>query len=399
MIRIMKAVPSKYKSKAAIAIAMTAAIGVTTEAEDDDIKVFWKDSLRLESADGNNKLRLGGRIHWENAFFGDDEFGGKSVDDGDVFRRSRIYLSGQVQERYDFKMQFDFAGGDADFKDVYFGIKEVPVFGNLRVGQFKEPLSLEELISSNSNSTIERANVNRLVPSRSAGIMAYNNFADMRISAAAGLFRGADDSYGNYRGDGYAATARLSGLPYLSEDASQLLHLGVGYSYRDDDTATYKLSSDHSLAPSWKHSISDVDNTGVLGLEAALKLGSFSVQSEWVQADVDAPEGGDLDGYYVQAGYVLTGESRSYDQKLGAFKGVSPSSKFLEDGGIGAWEAVLRWSNLDFSDLAPNQEIDTWTIGVNWYLNKNIRAMLNYSHAELDDDKVDVIATRLQFAF
>ena len=79
--------------------------------------------------------------------------------------------------------------------------------------------------------------------------MAYDNFVDSSASVAAGLFRGADDSYGDYKGDGYAATARLSGLPYLSEDTSRLMHLAIGYSYRGDDTATYKLSSDHSLAP------------------------------------------------------------------------------------------------------------------------------------------------------
>jgi len=107
---------------------------------------------------------------------------------------------------------------------------------------------------------------------------------------------------------------------------------------------------------------------------------------------VDASEGGNLDGFYVQAGYVFTGESRSYDKTLGAFKGVSPSSEFIEEGGIGDWEAVLRWSNLDFSDLTPNQEIDTWTVGLNWYLNENILVMLNYSNAELDDDNVYVIA-------
>ena len=144
-------------------------------------------------------------------------------------------------------MQYDFAGGDADFKDIYFGIKDIPVLGNLRVGQFKEPLSLEELNSSNSNSTIERANVNLLVPSRSAGIMAYDNFVDSRVSVAAGLFRGADDSYGNYKGEGYASTARLSGLPYLSEDASRLMHLAIGYSYRGDDTATYLLQQSCDL--------------------------------------------------------------------------------------------------------------------------------------------------------
>ena len=391
----MKKTPSNFKSNTAIAIAMTAAMGVTAQSADNDIKVTWKDSLRLETADGKNKLRIGGRIHWDNAFSSDDDY----MTDGDTFRRARLYVSGQIQERYDFKMQYDFAGGDADFKDVYFGIKGLPALGNLRVGQFKEPFSLEELTSSNNISNIERANVNRMAPSRSAGVMLYNNYADQRITGAVGIFRGADDSYGNYKGDGYAATARLTGLPYKNDDGSQLLHLGVGYSHRDDDTASYKFSSDHSMAPSTKYKISDVDDTSLLGIEAALKLNSFSLQSEWIEADVDAVTGGDLDGYYVQAGYVLTGESRSYDQKLGAFKGVSPSSKFLEDGGIGAWEAVLRWSNLDFSDLAPNHEVDTWTIGLNWYLNKNIRAMLNYSNAELDDDNVDVIATRFQFAF
>ncbi len=140
------------------------------------------------------------------------------LEDGDEFRRSCIYVSGLIRERYDFKMQYDFAGGDA----------------------------------------------------------------------------------------------------------SRLMHLAIGYSYRGDDTATYKLSSDHSLAPNWKHKVSDVDNKKVLSLEGALKLGPFSLQSEWVEADVDASEGGNLDGYYVQAGYVFTGESRSYDKTLGAFKGVSP---------------------------------------------------------------------------
>jgi hypothetical protein len=65
-----KSILSKYKSKATIAIVVTTAIVVPTVAEDNDIKVTWKDTLRLESADGNNKLKFGGRIHWQNVFFG-----------------------------------------------------------------------------------------------------------------------------------------------------------------------------------------------------------------------------------------------------------------------------------------------------------------------------------------
>ena len=59
------------------------------------------------------------------------------------------------------------------------------------------------------------------------------------------------------------------------------MHLAICYSYRGDDTVTYKLSSDHSLAPSWKYKVSDVDNTKVLSLEGALKLGLFSKQRAW----------------------------------------------------------------------------------------------------------------------
>ena len=392
----MKKTPSNFKSKTAIAIAMTAVMGVTAHSADNDIKVTWKDSLRLETADGKNKLRIGGRIHWDNAFSSDDDY----MTDGDTFRRARLYVSGQIQERYDFKMQYDFAGGDADFKDVYFGIKGLPALGNLRVGQFKEPFSLEEHASSNDIPVIERANLNSLVPSRSAGLMIYNNYADQRITGAVGIFRGADDSYGNYKGDGYAATARLTGLPYKNDDGSQLLHLGVGYSHRDDDTASYKFSSDHSMAPSTKHKISDVDDTSLIGLEAALMLGSFTLQSEWAEADIDAVAGGNLDGYYFQASYILTGETRSYDSLSGAFKGVSPGSKFLDNGGLGAWEATLRWSNLDYTELADGDEVDSFTVGLNWYLNKNVRALFNFTDVDLDNgEDGSVVGTRFQFAF
>ena len=382
-------------NRTAIAVAATIALGLAARADDSDVKVFWKDSLRLETEDGNNKFRLGGRIHWDNAFTPDDAY----MSDGDVFRRTRLYVSGQIRGRYDFKMQYDFANGSAAFKDVNFGIRDLPILGNIRIGQFKEPFSLEETASSNDISAIERGNVNRLVPSRSAGVMLYNDYADARVTSAVGLFRGEDDKWGNYEGDGYAATARVSGLPYLSDDGAQLVHLGAAYSHRNDDTATYKLSSDHAMAPSTKHVIDAVDHTSLIGLEAGLKLDSFSIQSEWVQAKVDAPGGGDLDGCYVQAGYVLTGESRSYDKGTGAFKGISPSSRFLEEGGLGAWETTLRWSNLDYGELTGGGEVDTWTIGLNWYLNKNIRALFNYSNVELDGDSADVFATRFQFAF
>ena len=39
-------------------------------------------------------------------------------------------------------------GGDADFKDVYIGLDDIPFLGEIKVGHFKEPFSLNELTSS-----------------------------------------------------------------------------------------------------------------------------------------------------------------------------------------------------------------------------------------------------------
>ncbi len=53
--------------------------------------------------------------------------------------------------------QYDFAGGDADFKDVYVGLKKLPGVGTLKVGHFKEAFGLEELTSSKYITFIERS--------------------------------------------------------------------------------------------------------------------------------------------------------------------------------------------------------------------------------------------------
>jgi len=55
------------------------------------------------------------------------------------------------------------------------------------------------------------------------------------------------------------------------------------------------------------------------------------------------------------------------------------SLNFLENDGIGAWEAAFLWARIGFSDSTDSQEIDTWTVRLNWNLDKSIRAMFNCS--------------------
>ena len=136
-----------------------------------------------------------------------------------------------------------------------------------------------------------------------------------------------------------------------------------------------------------------------LGLEAAYVHGPFCLQGEYIGTAVDAtgePDRG-FSGYYAYASYFLTGEHRPYSQKNGIFCRVKPNVNFGK-GGIGAWEMGVRFSHLDLDDGAiTGGDLDDITLGLNWYLNPNVRTMLNYIRADLDTvGDADILEMRFQ---
>ena len=150
------------------------------------------------------------------------------------------------------------------------------------------------------------------------------------------------------------------------------------------------------------------DSAHLIGLEAAWVYESFSLQGEYVFALVDDIDGGffgasgdaDFSAASIQASYFLTGESRPYDRATGTFGRVKPNQNFMEDGGWGAWEIAARYSMLDLSDGAfDGGEIDTFTVGANWYLNPNMRIMFDYSFSDTDEGDVGIFMTRFGISF
>lgn len=415
--------------------ALEAELAKKEEKAANDFRVFWKDSLRFETEDGRFKLRIGGRMHIDWSWFSQDEdtkflwapgntWGGfgngnivyQDLEDGVEFRRVRMYLSGSVWENIDFKLQLDFAGGDAVFKDVYMEFTDLPV-AKLRVGQFKEPFSLNEVTSSNDITFMERALPNALVPGRNTGVMVHNTALDGMLGWQAGVFKNSSDQ-GLSADDGhYAYTGRIYGTPWKADD-DKLIHLGAAYSHREIETSwpgnpmknrlRYRQRPEMHLMGTRPIDTGNllVDEENLWNLEAALVYGPFSVQGEYINRDVDGFLGeGTFDGWYAFASYILTGESRRYDNGSGRFKAPKPANNFsMKDGGWGAWEVAVRYSTIDLSD-GPyfGGEMDNWTAGVNWYLNPNTRIMFNYVHSEVDhalyDGDIDGFMTRFQFAF
>jgi phosphate-selective porin OprO/OprP len=392
-------------------------------------RVYWKDSLRLELPDKSVKLRIGGRAHIDATFVSPnsdiEQKIGAELEDAVRMRRARIYLSGLIYECIEFKFQYDFAGSDADFKDVYVGMVNIPVIGGLRVGQMKEPHRLEVLTSSNEISFTERSLATAFSPVRNTGAMAHGAYADKRVSYGAGVFKDDTDNDGDAEGnDSLAYTARVGGLVHRNSDGSQFVHLGASGSLRYPRDSMYRArvrpEARSAGSPRWVDTgtIDNVDMVSLVGLEGAGVFGPFSVQGEYNisyvnvgrGSNVATPTGSDnlvFKAGYLQASYLLTGEHRGYKAFAGgAMTSPKPKNNFGCAGGHGwgAWELLARISriDLDHRGVQGGREMN-YTGGVNWYLNRNTRMMFNYVFGRLDqdmaDDRTSFFITRVQFAF
>jgi phosphate-selective porin OprO/OprP len=174
-------------------------------------------------------------------------------------------------------------------------------------------------------------------------------------------------------------------------------------------------------------SIQNVKGAQVYSVEAAATWGPLFFQGEYFWFNVDrgtnaiaGPTGPSLkfSGGYAEASWTITGETRAYNQGAGAYAGVVPKDPFsLATGGWGAWEIAARYSVIDLNDrigfadgiVGGKQQI--FTAGLNWYVNRNVRFMLNYLHGDIDKQKAptgtfvdvgakfDAVAMRTQVAF
>ncbi len=349
---------------------------------------FWKNGLGFSSADGKTKFNLGGRLQIDAGFFSEED-GVDVEEDGVKIRRARIALSGLIYGNVEFKTQYDFSGGDADFKDAYIGLLNnggsgLPDFiKKVRVGQQYEPFGLEVLTSSRVITFAERSFTTNLSPNRNTGVLAIMELFDEPAgSFALGVFQD-DDGYGDTQGnDGQAVTGRLSLAP-LNEKEGSLVHLGVAFSSRNNPGATVEYDADSlsSLGSDIVSASSASDQVDLLGLEAAFVHGPLSIQSEVVQSSLD---NADVNAWYIQGSFFLTGEGRPYKVSSGNFGRVKPFNNFGEDGS-GAIEIAVRIMEMDLEEIAPGEMAEAVSLGLNWYLNPNTRVMFNINNSSPAD--------------
>jgi phosphate-selective porin OprO/OprP len=142
-------------------------------------------------------------------------------------------------------------------------------------------------------------------------------------------------------------------------------------------------------------------------------FGEYTISSHDVARKAGATTYKTLDNraWQVSGSYFLTGEENS-------FSPVTPKRPFTwGGGGWGAWEIAARVGGLKVDeDAFPNfatansaKEVREWAVGLNWHLNRNIKANVNYLHAdfkggskakgEVTAQDEQAIFARVQFSF
>jgi phosphate-selective porin OprO/OprP len=361
----------------------------------EDLEPDWNHGIRLVSEDGSVSLRLGGRVQFDGTFQrGDDPLLadlGTELNDGHEFRRIQAYFTGVFDDRTEFKVQLDFAGGRAAPRDVWVGLRNLPGLGRLRIGQMFEPQGLDAVLRDGFTTFVEPGLPSALAAGRRTGIRATNTFGLLWASA---MVSRNSDEFGAAAGDGvYNATGRLAVVPVNEDGGRRLLHLAVSGSLRDPDgTVSYSSTPENNLAPEYVDT-GDLasDEVVVWGLEAAATHEQFSLQGELLRSRVKGRAGSadaSLGGWYVQGSWFLTGESRPYGfRDEASFLRLVPGSNYGQ-GGWGAWELAARLSSLDLNDRGADVaggRLDDVTIGLNWYQSPNFRWMANYIYADLED--------------
>jgi phosphate-selective porin OprO/OprP len=117
------------------------------------------------------------------------------------------------------------------------------------------------------------------------------------------------------------------------------------------------------------------------GAETALVYGPFSTQAEYIQTDVMGKgyHNNSLNGFYGYATYFLTGESRAYNSKTGAWGRLKPSHMFDMKGGWGAWELAGGYDYINLNSGQINGgRMAVAKFGINWYPNSHVRIMTDY---------------------
>ena len=359
------------------------------------------------------ETKLTGRVHYDvrnidSGLPGISDKDSASVADGFELRRARIGFTGSINKDLQFEGVGNAVGSNTNFIDTAFINYGYNKQGQIRLGRFKQPFSIEENTSSNNIDFMERSYVNQMVPGKKLGAMLHG-FTENGFTYGVSAYQNDFNEITNANPMGTIGALRVtSNLAKLANigDNNTVIHLGIGYvkgkyeqtsvsssdtgrgtadtttrstilSFRDENRGlnnAYRLQiggdvlGTASFGTAGNNAV--LINQGMQGIELAVANGPFKFQSEYANSKYDASTTrcvmtsaaacGSSNGNanvnatatasYFSLLWNITGESFAKTYSRGAWGGVKPDSEFMKDyggvvgNGIGAWQLAYRFS-------------------------------------------------------
>jgi phosphate-selective porin OprO/OprP len=366
---------------------------------------------------------------------------GRDLNSGTNFRRARFGIDGKLFKDFDYALIYEFGGSGAEdtghIQEAWAQYTALKPF-RIRLGAFEPNIGLAAAVSTSQMPLLERpspAEIARNVAagdSRSALQVAGNGvFGEGDTGLAArwfvstavtgntvGTFNSAASSFNTQPfGEQTAWIGRLAIAPFMSNDWQA--HFGVNYQYvfaPNDATGLGTTGTRYPVQlrdrPELRLDGARLIDTGaidsrhvsVLGGEAGVTIQNFLLEGEYFKWDITRRQSaatplGDpkFSGWYVQGVWVLTGEPRPYNPAEARFDAPKMAYNFNPAAGTwGTWELAARYSDTDLNwrsgafgvaktaEGIRGGEQKITTVGVNWYLNPDIRFMLDYQHVDVD---------------
>ena len=350
-------------------------------------KITTKGKIQIESPDGKYSFRPIGRIMWD---YVDTDEDGSGKDDirGTELRRVRLGFQGKV-DTYGYKFEGEFVGGDSSVKDAW--VNYSGRFGSennrlgLKLGQSHIQYGLNTKMSSKYMTFIDRPLFadSSISPARESGAVLMLSASDYAWMLSSGFTFGqlgkgdaGDDSTDRNR-QGTTVSLRTSVIPIM-KDKQHMIQVGAGYlslSGAEEYSYSQRLVSHNDKAKhlSAKLLSGDLDDANAFTTDIFGIFGPLHTIAEYNKYTMKSKQNDDvkIGSYAVEIGYFLTGESIVWSK--GYTSGLNPKSKY------GAWQLAARIESTEIDgDVNGTDEVDKFTIGLNFYPTSNVNLMLNY---------------------
>ena len=378
--------------------------------------------LVFQNKEANYKMWFDVRLQADAAvYFGAPDFcapelDGKSnsshIGNGMSLRRTRFAVKAQLDKNWYGELDTDWTSGLPEIKDAYLAFTGVEGL-EIKAGNFKENFSIQRNTTSRYLMFMERAMVTYLAPSRHLGINA--RYSKDWFWASAGVFGPelASSEEQTLMEDGNKDFGYNEGLSYTGKlvirpinNSTSSLHLGGAVSYREpkltstDGYYVGRYSSRNSTSINRKKYL-DTDDVKGLDHELAWTLElaghwnqlryetAYIARGMYLDQEVNPLPTQWAEGWYAQASWLLFGGSQNYDADGAKYTRTTSEHEW------GNLEVAFRYEYADFNTgkLFSRKAADTnifggsgeaYTLGLNYYPNKNVKIVLNWQYNNND---------------